>query len=113
MYETLARQDDFEAMTHSLSITTFRYVPLDIAPKSSEPNNLNYLNHLNAALMNDIQRSGDLYLSNAFIDGKTLLRSCIVNFRTCNMDIDSVPTRIRRLAEPLDSKMRRHHQILT
>ena len=111
LYELLDQQDDFEATTLSLSITTFRYVPRDIDPASSDPNITNYLNELNATLMNHIQRSGDLYLSNAVTDGTTLLRSCIVNFRTSNVDIDSVPTRIRRLAEPLDSDMRRCHQV--
>lgn len=111
MYETLAQEDDFEAISHSLSITTFRYVPRDISSTSTDPDDRNYLNDLNAALMSHIQRSGDLYLSNAFVDGRALLRSCIVNFRTCDMDIDSVPARIRRLAEPLDAEMRCHYHL--
>ena len=106
MFDTLAAQDDFEAVTCRLSIATFRYVPRDLAGRRDEPDVAAYLDRLNAALMVRVQRSGDLYLSNALVDGRQLLRACIVNFRTTDEDVDSVPDRVRRLAEPLDREMR-------
>jgi len=106
LYDKLADAPDFETMTCNLSITTFRYIPIDLGTQSKNEELEKYLNELNAALMTRIQRSGKIYLSNAFLDSKTLLRTCIVNFRTSNGDVDSVPARIRQLAEPLDREMR-------
>jgi glutamate/tyrosine decarboxylase-like PLP-dependent enzyme len=106
MFEALDAEDDFEAVTSQLSIVTFRYVPVDLRDTAKEPDVASYLDDLNAALMVRVQRSGDLYLSNAVIDGRHLLRACIVNFRTTDDDVRSVPERVRRLAEPLDKKSR-------
>lgn len=106
MHEALGKADDFEAGTCQLSITTFRYVPADLANRTEEIGVADYLNELNAVLMVRVQRSGDLYLSNAVVNGRQLLRACIVNFRTTDDDVTSVPERVRRLAEPLDTAMR-------
>ena len=106
MFEALAAAADFEAVTCQLSITTFCYVPRDLRDRADEPEVAAYLNDLNAALMARVQRSGDLYLSNAVVGGRHLLRACIVNFRTTDDDVRSVPDRVRRLAEPLDREMR-------
>jgi glutamate/tyrosine decarboxylase-like PLP-dependent enzyme len=106
MFDALEAEDDFEAVTCRLSIATFRYVPRDLAGRRDEPEVADYLDRLNAALMVRVQRSGDLYLSNAVVDGRHLLRACIVNFRTTDEDVRSVPHRVRHLAEPLDRKMR-------
>jgi aromatic-L-amino-acid/L-tryptophan decarboxylase len=108
MFDALDGEDDFEAVTCQLSIATFRYVPADLCDRAGEPEVAAYLNDLNAALMVRVQRSGDLYLSNAVVDGRHLLRACIVNFRTTEEDARSVPLRVRRLAEPLDRDMRRN-----
>ena len=69
-------------MTCNLSICTFRYVPAAARtlPGSEETEAL--LNRLNQALLGEIEKSGDAFLSNAVVDGKYLLRMCIVNFRT-------------------------------
>ncbi len=107
MFGALAEADDFEIATCQLSITTFRYVPGDLADRRGEPAVADYLYDLNAALMVRVQRSGDLYLSNAVVDGRHPLRACIVNFRTTDDDVLSVPRRVRAIAEPLDQDMRR------
>ncbi|MEM7123853.1 MAG: aminotransferase class V-fold PLP-dependent enzyme [Pseudomonadota bacterium] len=106
MFEALDAADDFEAATCQLSITTFRYVPRNLVGRVLEPAVSAYLNNLNAALMMRVQRSGDLYLSTAVVDDRQLLRACIVNFRTTDDDVRSVPERVRCLAEPLDAEMR-------
>ena len=106
MFDAVSAADDFEAVSCQLSITTFRYVPADLAARAGDPDVEDYLNDLNAALMARVQRSGDLYLSNAVVDGRHLLRACIVNFRTTDEDAGSVPERVRRLAESLDKDMR-------
>lgn len=94
-YQTLIREDiqlsellfdladnhsELEAVTQSLSITTFRYLPENI-PTDSELG-IKYLNELNETLLNEIASDGEIFVSNAIIDGNYCLRSCIVNFRT-------------------------------
>jgi glutamate/tyrosine decarboxylase-like PLP-dependent enzyme len=73
---------EMEAVTQNLSITTLRYRPSD--HNYSEE----HLNELNEMLLNELQRGGELFLSNAVIDGKYCLRACIVNFRTSEKDIE-------------------------
>ena len=111
MFEALHKADDFETGACQLSITTFRYVPLDLRERMDEPAVAAYLNDLNAALMVRVQRSGDLYLSNAVVDGRHLLRACIVNFRTTDEDVRSVPERVRPLGESLNRDMRRERSL--
>ena len=41
--------------------------------------------------VDDIEKSGAAFLSNAVVDGKYLLRMCIVNFRTSLEDIEALP----------------------
>jgi glutamate/tyrosine decarboxylase-like PLP-dependent enzyme len=72
---------DFELLTHSLSIVTFRYVPADLAlmpgPETDE-----LLDQINRALLDRLQRGGEVFVSNAIVDGHYALRACIVNFHT-------------------------------
>lgn len=97
---------DFEAVSQALSITTFRYVPQDLADGAyAEP----YLNTLNEALMSAIQKSGKAYLSNAVVDGRFVLRTCITNFRTRAQDVQALPATIRRIARRLDETLRASH----
>ena len=74
---------ELEAVTQNLSITTLRYMP-------SINNDETYLNKLNEALVNKLQQDGEVFLSNAIVNGKYCLRCCIVNFRTSPKDIEAV-----------------------
>ena len=76
---------------HGLSITSFRYVPTDLPASMSESDRTAYLNELNTDLLTRLQEGGLVYLSNALIDDQFALRSCIVNFRTTEADVDAVP----------------------
>lgn len=91
----------FEAVTQSLSITTFRYVPPSLRPGLGSPETEETLNRLNQALLQSIETSGDLFLSNAVVDGKYLLRMCIVNFRTSRQDIEALPELIAAMGAEL------------
>jgi glutamate/tyrosine decarboxylase-like PLP-dependent enzyme len=93
---------DFEAVTQNLSIATFRYVPEDLRDAADD----DYLDRLNSKLMIALQRSGKAYLSNAVIDGRYLLRTCITNFRAGLEDVQALPDIIRQLAVPLDVELR-------
>lgn len=80
MFEEARKHPELEAVSQSLSITTLRYVP-------SGSHTDDYLNKLNERLLNELQREGEVFLSNAVIDGKYCLRACLVNFRTTPEDI--------------------------
>jgi len=95
---------ELEAVTQNLSITTFRFVPHDLPADSTETEP--YLNRLNEELLNRLQKSGEAFVSNAVIDGKYLLRACIVNFRTTLSDIEALPEIVVRIGREIDSEMR-------
>ncbi len=81
LYKLVDEADDFEAFQTNLSITTFRYVPeSQMAEKA--------LNELNERLMIRIQSDGQVFVTNAVIDGRYLMRACIVNFRTTREDVE-------------------------
>lgn len=78
------KHPELEAVSQNLSITTFRYVPLN----NSKGND--YLNALNEALLNELQAGGEVFISNAIVNKKYCLRACIVNFRTSQKDIKEI-----------------------
>jgi aromatic-L-amino-acid decarboxylase len=82
LFRLASEHAELQAITHNLSITTLRYCP----PGYPEVN----LNKLNELLLNDLQRNGEVFLSNAVIGEKYCLRACIVNFRTSEKDIEDI-----------------------
>jgi len=54
----------------------------------------------------EIQKSGQVFVSNAIVEGEYLLRACVVNFRTTESDIDSVIEIISAIGRSLDARMR-------
>jgi glutamate/tyrosine decarboxylase-like PLP-dependent enzyme len=82
LFDLASREPELEALTQGLSITTFRYVPPGVARDAAPA-----LNALNERILDELQRSGRAYVSNAMVDGRFLLRSCIVNFRTSEPDL--------------------------
>ena len=91
LFETAARTPGLEAFTHNLSITTFRYVPEELRDRRGEPGVERYLNHLNERLLERLENGGEVFLSNAVLDGRYVLRGCIVNFRTSEADVRAIP----------------------
>jgi aromatic-L-amino-acid decarboxylase len=98
---------DFEAVTQNLSICTFRYVPRTLQSDVGSDETEALLNSLNQTLLTQIESSGEAFLSNAVVDGKYLLRMCIVNFRTSVEDIDSLPKLIAQLGARTYAAMQR------
>jgi len=92
LFDRVTEHPEFESATQDLSIATFRYVPADV--DASDPETKEYLNTLNAAILDQLQESGTAYLSNAIIDDVYLLRACVVNFRTSAGGIDLLPEKI-------------------
>ena len=104
LYKAVGKHPELQAVTQSLSITTFRFIPLDMP---NDPTTVEaYLNKLNEELLNGLQKSGEVYISNAVVEDKFLLRACIVNFRTTLSDVEALPEIVIRLGRKLDSEIR-------
>ncbi|EPR72987.1 Aromatic-L-amino-acid decarboxylase [Winogradskyella psychrotolerans RS-3] len=84
--ELAAQHPELECVTQNLSIATFRYIPRNLEVKDEK--RAEYLNTLNEDLVNTLQAGGELFLSNAIINEKYCMRTCIVNFRTTKKDIE-------------------------
>lgn len=70
---------DFELVSDGpLSVTCFRYAP----PGATDPDGLN------RRLLDLVQREGKVFLTSTELNGRFVLRACIVNFRTNEADLD-------------------------
>jgi hypothetical protein len=58
-------------------VTCFRY-----APRTSD------VDALNRELLEIVQSEGKVFLTGTELDGRFVLRACIVNFRTTEADLD-------------------------
>jgi glutamate/tyrosine decarboxylase-like PLP-dependent enzyme len=102
LYKELNKFSSLQVFTDHLSICTFRYVPEDMQGDANEE----YLNELNTELLSRMQKGGELFVSNAVLDGKYLLRSCIVNFRTTLQDIMAIPDIVIKYGKETDAFLR-------
>jgi len=85
-YELAEKNRELEAVTQNLSIATFRYIPENFGP--TEEQKETYLNTLNERLLDELQKGGEMFLSNAIVRKQYCMRTCIVNFRTTKKDIE-------------------------
>jgi len=106
MYRLIAAHPELEGLTQNLSITTFRYVPLDLRARLGSEEVETYLNQLNQELQAAVEQSGEAFLSNAIIDGRYALRACIVNFRTSPADVETLPGLVAGIGRRTDSRLR-------
>ena len=104
LHRMVAAQAELQAFTQALSIVTFRFAPQDLRAGGEQVEA--YLNALNTELLTRLQQGGKAYVSNAVIDGRFLLRACIVNFRTSLADVQSLPPLVIELGRELDAAMR-------
>lgn len=81
-----------------------RDVPLDLEPGADGVET--YLNLLNRELLARLQAGGEVYVSNAVVDGAYLLRACIANFRTTEADIAALPSIVLRVGAAVDAALR-------
>jgi glutamate/tyrosine decarboxylase-like PLP-dependent enzyme len=77
-----------------LSAVCFRYVGNRNLPEVR-------LNQLNSDILRRIIARGHVYLSNATLHSKFCLRACVVNHRTTDSDIDSVPAEVLAAGQEL------------
>jgi len=86
-----------------LSICCFRYIPEDL-PEG--PGREAYLSVLNERLMAEMQVDGRVFLSNAVLGDRFVLRVCIVNFRTEAEDLDATLEVAVELGAKVDAELR-------
>jgi glutamate/tyrosine decarboxylase-like PLP-dependent enzyme len=79
----------------SLSVVCFRYVRPGIDDAS--------LNLLNRALLERIQLGGTAFLTSTELNGRFVLRACIVNYRSRHEDVDRLLDAIHSVARDLPS----------
>ncbi|MEP7176136.1 MAG: pyridoxal-dependent decarboxylase [Gemmatimonadales bacterium] len=107
LHRQVAAHPELEAATLGLSIATFRYVPRDLrrdggTADADEP----YLNTLNETLLARLKLGGELFVTNAVLDGRFLLRACIVNFRTTEADVTAIPGIVAKAGRAVDAELR-------
>ncbi|HET8705607.1 MAG TPA: pyridoxal-dependent decarboxylase, partial [Pseudomonadales bacterium] len=79
--QKIASRPDFELVaTGPLSVACFRYMPAGVQDVDA----------FNRALVPIIQNSGQAFITSAELNGRPVLRSCIVNFRTTEADLDAL-----------------------
>lgn len=106
LHAHVSANPELEPATQALSISTFRYVPARLRAAVGSPDTEKYLNALNEELLERIQNSGEVFVSNAVVRDRYLLRACIVNFHTTAADIDATPGIVVRLGRDVDASMR-------
>jgi glutamate/tyrosine decarboxylase-like PLP-dependent enzyme len=106
MAEAVGRHAELQLTTQSLSITTFRYVPRDLRANVGEQAVEGHLDALNRELLDRLQRGGEVFVSNAIVGGRYVLRACIVNFHTTRADVDALPGIVARIGRAVDAELR-------
>jgi glutamate/tyrosine decarboxylase-like PLP-dependent enzyme len=97
MAAAVSAHPDLELFTQELSIVTFRYAPRELLSSASGEALERQLDAINRALLDRLQRGGELFVSNAVIKGRYALRACIVNFHTQLADVKALPEIVARV----------------
>ena len=106
MAQAISSQAELELMTQDLSITTFRYVPLELRTNLHDEKVEDYLNSLNREILDRLQAGGEAFVSNAVVRGHYVLRACIVNFHTAHADVEEVARIAVRIGRTADAQLR-------
>jgi glutamate/tyrosine decarboxylase-like PLP-dependent enzyme len=106
LHAAVQREAELEAGTLNLSICTFRFVPADLRHGRGSGDVDEYLDRLNQTLLERIQASGEAFVSNAVVNGRYLLRACIVNMNTKAADVQALPELVARLGREVDAGLR-------
>jgi glutamate/tyrosine decarboxylase-like PLP-dependent enzyme len=103
LHDAVAAHPELEALTLNLSISTFRYLPPSM--RDDPVAHTDYLNELNASILTRLQAGGELFVSNAVIDGVYALRACLVNFRTNEADVRALPDVVARVGRTVHEEL--------
>lgn len=108
--DAVRRTPELESVTQELSITTFRYVPTHLRARLGEPDVEEQIDTINRELLDRLQRGGEVFVSNAVVRGRYLLRACIVNFRTTLADVEAVPEIVVRAGRGVAADVEGSHK---
>jgi glutamate/tyrosine decarboxylase-like PLP-dependent enzyme len=104
MAAEVEKRDELEVMASvPLSICCFRFVPRDLGASADRDA---YLDRLNERIMTEIQLDGRVFISNAVLGGRFVLRACIVNFRTEAPDVTAVLDVACEIGRRVDRELR-------
>lgn len=106
LHQLVAQHPDLEAMSHGLSISTFRYVPPDLRQRRDEEGVAAYLSDLNREIQARMELGGEAFVSNAVLQGRYVLRACIVNFNTGMEDVEALPGIVAGTGKHADRELR-------
>jgi glutamate/tyrosine decarboxylase-like PLP-dependent enzyme len=98
LYDLCAADPELDARMCNLSITTFRFHPDGVEGEE--------LDKLNQELVERLQHMGEVFISNAVIDGSYFLRACFVNFRTTEDDVRALIEVVKRTGAELTTAAR-------
>lgn len=104
LFDRVQQSTVLRALTQSLSITTFHFVPEDLSTEDADT--VRYLNELNRELMNRLQAGGEAYVSNAVVGNYYALRCCVVNFRSTLHDMHLLADIVEKLGREVDKEIR-------
>jgi aromatic-L-amino-acid/L-tryptophan decarboxylase len=94
LFHLAEENEQLEALSHSLSITNFRYVPAEL--KKCADFACTYLNELNREILRSLNAAGKVYVSHTLLNNTFAIRVCIVN---CNTTADDIKTLIYTVVE--------------
>jgi glutamate/tyrosine decarboxylase-like PLP-dependent enzyme len=77
-----------QAVSRNLSIACIQFKPNELDSRLKDA--ISFVNELNEKLLDQLQNEGEVFLSNAIINGNYCLRACVVNFRTSKNDIEEI-----------------------
>jgi glutamate/tyrosine decarboxylase-like PLP-dependent enzyme len=106
MAAAIDRHPELQLTSQDLSIATFRYLPRDLRTRVGEAAIESHLDALNRELLDRLQRGGEAFVSNAVLDGRYVLRACIVNFHTARADVEALPEIVARIGRVIDAELR-------
>lgn len=90
LQDRIRARADFELVAAGpLSVSCFRYAPPGITD----------LNRLNRDLIPEVQKAGRVFITSTELNGQTVLRACIVNFRMTESDLDTLLDEIVRAGQ--------------
>ncbi len=99
--EAVEASVDLRVGPGGLSISTFRYVPPELADGEGDDAVEEQLTALNREIQSRMERGGDAFVSNAVVGGRYYLRACVVNIHTSADDIDAIPSIARTLGREI------------
>lgn len=96
---------DFMMMAPSdLSVICFRYVPEKLSQINKKKEE--YLDVLNRAILISLRKNRRILISGTVLQGRFVLRACIVNYRTTKQDVQDIIEGIRKVGKRNDTLLR-------